>query len=225
MKHLFSLLLFCAFSSHAFAQWNDNPSVNTKICDSETYQYGQELAADNEGGTFIAWKDLRMDGFHLYAQHIDAEGFRKWPGDGVPVATATDRNQSLLDFKLVTDGDGGIIIVWADARNQAPYEFNADLFAQRINADGQIQWTLNGVTICDAAELQSSIDVMEDGAGGVFIAWEDNRGVNPNIYAQHINHSGEAEWTANGMPVSKDNLNPNIRPQLVADGNDGVLVY
>ncbi|MCF0061996.1 T9SS type A sorting domain-containing protein [Dyadobacter chenwenxiniae] len=225
MKHLFTLFSLLVFPCYAFAQWSDNPSINTRICDSEAFQDDQELATDNAGGTFIAWKDLRSGALHLYAQHIDSEGFKKWPGEGVPIATATESDEYLLDFKLVADGDGGVIIAWADARNEAPYEFNADIYAQRINANGEVQWTFNGETVCDASGLQFSIDVMEDGSGGIFIVWEDNRDVNPNIYAQHINHSGKAEWTANGMPVSKDNVNPNIRPQLVADGNEGVMVF
>ncbi|MCF2520178.1 hypothetical protein [Dyadobacter sp. CY351] len=225
MKHLFTLFSLLVFPCYAFAQWNDNPSINTRICDSEAFQDDHELATDNAGGTFIAWKDLRSGALHLYAQHIDSEGFKKWPGEGVPIATATESDEYLMDFKLVADGDGGVIIVWADARNQAPYEFDADIYAQRINANGEVQWTFNGETICDALGLQHSIDVMEDGSGGVFIVWEDKRDINPNIYAQHINHSGKAEWTANGMPVSKDNVNPNIRPQLVADGNEGLMVF
>lgn len=225
MKNLLTLFSLLVFPCCALAQWNDNPSINTKICDFESFQDAQEIATDNAGGTFIAWKDLRSGAFHLYAQHIDSEGFKQWPGEGVPIATAMESDEYLWDFKLVADGDGGVIIVWADARNQAPYEYSADIYAQKINANGQVQWTFNGETVCDALGLQSSIDVMEDGSGGVFIVWEDNRDNKPNIYAQHINHSGKAEWTANGMPVSKDNVNPNIRPQLVTDGNEGLMVF
>ncbi len=43
-----------------------------------------------------------------------------------------ESDEYLWDFKLVADGNGGVIIVWADARNQDPYEYNADIYALSV---------------------------------------------------------------------------------------------
>ena len=58
---------------------------------------------------------------------------------------------------IVGDGIGGAIITW---------DVGGNVFAQRINATGAVQWTANGVAICVAANLQVAPTIVSDGAGG-----------------------------------------------------------
>ena len=68
-----------------------------------------------------------------------------WPTDplvNVPLCTATGDQ----DYPTsVSDGAGGAIVTWQDARSG-----NCDIYAQRISADGTVQWTANGVALCTA---------------------------------------------------------------------------
>ena len=50
---------------------------------------------------------------------------------------------------IVADGAGGSIITWYDLRSGS-----SDIYAQRINAAGVVQWTANGVAICTATGEQ-----------------------------------------------------------------------
>ena len=43
--------------------------------------------------------------------------------------------------RLVSDGEGGAIIIWRD------YRSFAGIYAQRVNSSGHIQWTLDGITL------------------------------------------------------------------------------
>jgi hypothetical protein len=43
--------------------------------------------------------------------------------------------------------------------------------------------------------------IVSDNAGGAIIAWRDTRSVNWDVYAQRVNASGVAQWTANGVPL------------------------
>src|SRR3989304_788331 len=52
---------------------------------------------------------------------------------------------------IVSDGIGGAIITWFDFRNG-----DYDIYAQRINASGDVQWTADGVPICTATGSQDS---------------------------------------------------------------------
>jgi hypothetical protein len=74
---------------------------------------------------------------------VNANTNAQWYSDPAvnnPICTATN-NQ---DFsRMVSDGSGGAIIVWNDLRNST-----SDIYAQRINANGVVQWTINGVAIC-----------------------------------------------------------------------------
>ena len=49
-------------------------------------------------------------------------------------------------FETIPDGNGGAFIAWHDARNGS-----YDVFVQRINGDGSIAWTANGVNVCNLA--------------------------------------------------------------------------
>src|SRR5690348_9693452 len=83
----------------------------------------------------------------------------------------------------VSDGAGGAIVTWEDYRNG----HNSDIYAQRINASGFVQWTTDGVPISTDSNDQTSPTIVGDDAGGAIIAWEDKRsGTNYDIYAQRI---------------------------------------
>lgn len=54
-----------------------------------------------------------------------------------------------MDPVICIDGDGGAFFVWGDRRNGENYQ----IYAQRVNADGNIQWGENGIVICDQRSI------------------------------------------------------------------------
>jgi predicted lipoprotein with Yx(FWY)xxD motif len=116
-----------------------------------------------------------------------------WDPDGIPVCTA---NNDQITPAIVSDGSGGSIIVWQDYRNG-----NYDIFAQRVNSSGAVQWTADGGTICTADSSQQQPQLVSDGSGGAIIAWQDFRNGSYDIYAQRVNSSGAVQWAANGIPI------------------------
>jgi hypothetical protein len=62
-----------------------------------------------------------------------------------------------------------------------------------------------------------------DGAGGMFIAWEDSRNGTYDIYAQHLDARGNALWAANGVPVAVA-ANAQTYPVLCLDGAGGCYI-
>jgi hypothetical protein len=72
---------------------------------------------------------------------------------------------------MVPDGVGGAIITWQDQRSGNPTYDN--IYAQRMNASGVPQWTLNGVVVCDALNEQLAPVIVSDGNSGAVIAWQD----------------------------------------------------
>ena len=98
---------------------------------------------------------------------------------------------------LISDGAGGAIVVWEDGRNG-----NFDLFAQKISADGVVQWTPTGVPIAVEPGDQRNPQVVSDGAGGAVVVWQDARTSPTRVYAQHVGGDGNTMWAANGIPIS-----------------------
>jgi hypothetical protein len=100
-------------------------------------------------------------------------------------------------FGLISDGEGGAIIAWADHRNGTD-----DIFVQKINADGSLAWTPDGVPVAVQPGGQVRPQLVSDGYGGAIIVWDDWRADPAQIYAQHINTNGEIQWASNGILIS-----------------------
>jgi hypothetical protein len=136
------------------------------------------------------------------------------PGDGLPVCTAAD-NQ--FEPQMISDGDGGAILVWRDFRSGSDY----DIYAQRVVRGGEPIWNPNGVSVCDQDSMQFSPAIVSDGSGGAIIAWVDYRSLDPSLYVQHLDPDGIAQWAPNGFLVANA---PGIeQPVLVSDGAGGAI--
>ncbi len=221
----------------AVIAWRDSrPTVNTDIyaqgvtadgeirwyptampcCTAPNSQSSPLIIPDGSGGTIVAWQDSRTGGtLDIYAQKLSMFGYIQWPSDGVAICTA---QTGLSLGGMVSDGAGGAIITWHDRR-----DFYNGVFAQRIASNGAVQWTVNGVTVCSQAEHQQNPSIASDGAGGAIIAWEDRRSGGYDIYAQRLNASGAAQWTAGGIPVCDSGQNQ-IAVQVVEDGSGGAVM-
>jgi len=206
-------------------QWEHDGVI---VAGQEGYQKYPVLAGDGAGGAIIAWQDWRDGKGDIYAQRVDANGKMVWQENGAPVCAMPERQWYPT---IVTDGADGAIIVWMDHRNDEedmiisrtnpPVTAGWDIYAQRVNAQGEMQWQMNGVPVCVAQGDQYDYSIISDGAGGAFITWHDQRGGNWDIYAQKLNSLGNVEWAK--LPVcneSGDQYNPNI----VSDGVDGVII-
>ncbi|MGZ5192162.1 MAG: hypothetical protein ACXWCZ_14225, partial [Flavisolibacter sp.] len=67
-----------------------------------------------------------------------------------------------------------------------------DIYAQRINSSGAVQWTSNGISVSTAGSYQYTPTIVSDGSGGAIITWYDYRNGNNNsdIYAQKVDALG-----------------------------------
>ncbi|MBY8990428.1 MAG: hypothetical protein KGD58_06710 [Candidatus Lokiarchaeota archaeon] len=114
------------------------------------------------------------------------------------------------------DGEGGIFIVWSDGRNG----IDLDIYAQRIDVNGDIMWEANNTAICTESGNQGTPKICSAGVGGAIIVWSDGRsgGAGAGIYAQRIKANGSTLWNANGSFVSTGGLR-----QLFSDNNGGAV--
>jgi len=162
------------------------------------------IASDGAGGAIIAWQDYRSSSIvgTIYAQRVNASGIVQWITDGVAISVSPFPHVSP---EIVSDGTGGTIITWTDSRGIGEYP---DIYAQRINASGTVEWAANGVAICRSTNYQFSPTIVDDGSGGAIITWQDYRsGSNYDIYAQRIDQLGNlypAPWIDNVVDIAND---------------------
>jgi len=194
-------------------QWSPN-GVQFTISHGGT----AKILGDGNGGAIVAWQaspgGLYTD---IYAQRIDSKGVLLWPAGGVAICSAS-LDQHALD--MVTDGKGGAIITWVDDRNNyGVYDFS-DIYAQRVNLDGLVQWTKDGVAISIATYGQSNPALVTDGNGGAIITWLDSKN---GLYAQKINAVGIVQWADNGVMISSNESGQSV-PAIVSDGRGNAII-
>jgi len=105
----------------------------------------------------------------------------------------------------MTAEDGGAIFTWVDYRDD-PQNILSDIYAQKVNPQGNSLWGANGVVVCNAEQQQLAARFTSDGSNGAIFGWEDVRNGNDildaDIYAQRISSAGAPMWTANGVLIS-----------------------
>lgn len=193
-----------------------------EICTAVQTQYQIQAIPDGEEGAIIAWVDNRNSGttgYDIYAQRVDEHGNVLWTTDGVAICTASNTQDYVV---LTSDGQGGAIIAWSDQRTSGTTQ--KDIYAQRIDANGNTKWTANGSAICTFTSDQYRPQIVSDGQGGAIIAWLDVRGVTyPNIYGQRIDASGNTQWTANGKVIC-DAADSQTQHVMESDGQGGAFI-
>lgn len=214
--------VFCQrINANGIIQW---ASDGVQVSGSSVNANGatQSITSDGNGGAIISWVSGGQFG-SIYGQHINASGAIQWAANGVIICSATATEQA--PPSLTSDGNGGCIIAWNDSRNNVGIN-DDDLYAQRVNAAGAVQWAVNGIAVANAAGGQVSSHITSDGSGGAIIVWEDIRsGSTVEIYAQKVTITGVMQWTANGIVVNSVGGGGSLYPQLISDAGSAIICW
>ncbi|MCK4680599.1 T9SS type A sorting domain-containing protein [bacterium] len=135
------------------------------------------LVSDGTGGAIAAWtcsEETRI-------QRVGSSGGLLWADGGVVVC-----RQFAWAFDLAADGDGGAILVWYEDR----ISYFADVYAQRVDALGNLRWGVNGALVCAAPSSKILARLATDCAGGAIVTWRDGRSGSWDIYAQLVDKNG-----------------------------------
>jgi hypothetical protein len=173
------------------------------------------IVPDGAGGAIIAWQYSGGSDVDIYAQRIDREGSLQWPGGGLALCSEPgDQVQAVI----ASDGSGGAIVAWQDTRGS-----DIDLYAQRVDPDGNTIWTDGGAIICSASRDQIRPGIVPDNEGGAIIAWCDYRGADADIFIQRMNAVGDPSWQPNGAALCSLPGNQ-LLPKISPDHNGGAIV-
>ena len=142
-----------------------------------------------------------------------------WPACGVPVNRSPGDQISPASLP---DGSGGAIVAWQDRRGG-----DYDIYAQRMNANGQPVWPVRGVALCSVASSdQTNPEIVADGAGGAIVVWTDVRSSLPQPYVQHVLSTGlvDPSWPVNGVQLSTNISLGQTEPAITSDAAGGAIV-
>lgn len=198
-------------SSSGQTLWSAN---GVAVCTASGVQMRPVIASDGQGGAFIAWEDYRGSSANVYVQRIDALGAATWSANGIPVATV----QGARYVPAIAATNGDVVIAWEENRTGSEF----DLYAQRLNAGGTALWGGDALAICTVTGVQAQIAAVADASGAVYLAWQDYRSGNPDMYGQKLGN-GAVLWSANGVSVCSAS-GTQEEPAIVGDGAGGAIV-
>lgn len=204
-----------AVDSNGKIRWQKDGVI---VSEADSKQLKPQIISDGQGGVIICWHDYRsLYSSDIYAQKLDKLGSPQWHGvNGIVICNATSFQ---VDPKLVSNGNGGAIVAWADIREGKQYH----VFAQLINSKGDLLWENNGNRVCDIASYQYAPEIATDGKQGAIIVWLDDRNETFHIYTQRIDNSGSIMFPPEGVLVST-RAGKQINSKIVADGEGGAVI-
>ena len=96
---------------NGLSQWTANGSL---VCTGTDNQLAYGMIPDGAGGFLVAMTDNRSGDDDIYLQRVSGEfGGASWTSQGIPVCDHPEVQEFCL---LVSDGQGGAIVVWWDTR-------------------------------------------------------------------------------------------------------------
>ena len=218
---------FDIYSHHVLATGLADPAwpVNGRaVCVAAGPQEHPMIAMTGANDAILTWQDQRVgSSYDVYAQRVLLSGIvdPSWPGNGRLLCGAANSQSAPV---LVSDGAGGAIVAWEDARAG----FVSDIYAAHVSAGGAADpsWPVNGLAVCTASDSQRYPQIIRDAANGAIVTWQDQRaGVPLDIYAQHVLVSGSVDgvWPVNGAAACVAS-GDQYTPSLASDGAGGAVI-
>jgi hypothetical protein len=196
------------------------PANGRALCTAPGTQAVPRIISDGGDGThgaIVTWHDLRDGINQIYAQRILASSAiaSGWPDNGRALAPS---GFDEVDAAPVSDGAGGAIVAWSDARNGF-----LNVRAQHVLPSGVVDaaWPDTGTMLSIAATGENFPAIASDGVGGAIVTWQASF----DIFAQHVLGSGalDSAYPANGRPLC-DLPSLQHSPAIVAAGAGGAIV-
>ena len=173
------------------AQYVNNGGVLLWGADGVTLSSGTTQARDlaiardlgGLGDILVAWRQDNAASSDIFGQKLDFSGAVQWNPGGQALETSSN-NEGLP--ALISDGNGGCILAWADATANA-------VKVMGIKSNGTGAWPRTPLS----ASVNNTVpSIVSDGSGGVIVGWAGG-----GSYVQRVNSLGTKLWSPTGTGV------------------------
>ncbi len=209
------------------AQWAKN-GIN--LCHSNASQTSPVVASDDSGGAYIVWRDTRAGAgeIDLWAQHVRSDGSLAYDTLGKVVCNAKDPSgQGPVNLAICDDGFGNAFVAWEDSRTSTAQNNRPDIYMSKLGRTGITVGGQTGFAAIAQLSKQETPELVADGSGGCYLAWENLQSNPTEIKATRISSSGSVLWGQYGARVYKDQLaaNTSRKPAINRDGNQLLICW
>ncbi len=195
--------------------WGDS---GMRICTADTWQSQVDLvSAGSDGAIFFFCSNYSgsSTGLDIFAQRISLAGSRQWIDTGIAICQASN-SQGTFDLTGVCSGE--VIIAWQDYRTGT---MDADIYAQKINTSGVLQWTSDGILCTGGSGNHGDQTAITDGQGGFWLAIETFYDANWFATVTRFNSSGNQIVTSTSFSADLNIEHSN--PRIIPDGTGGLI--
>ena len=162
-----------------------------------------------------------MQNYFINYNHLNSNGIGDWAIKPNSLTLASGPQFKIIS-QAISGGAGEAFIAWQTwGSNVGPIIYTSKV--KHVSSSGVLLWQPDGVLI---ASHSSSLQICNDGGGGIIISWQ-NYEADPNhilsrTYAQRISAAGMPMWGTSGVGVLNTTAFDNCFG-LVADGVGGAI--
>jgi len=213
MKKIAIMLCFALLTIGLFAtlEWTEAVAIRQGV-NIEWFRTGIETT---DGGAIYVWSDTKLGERDLWAQKVDGAGNMVW-GEPVLIDGKPDRQE---DPVITRTNDNNYVIAWIDFSA----DLDGDVYAQKIDGEGNLLWQEGGVPVCTLAGMQIALNMEPDNEGGVYIIWVDSRNPSKDLFGQRLSANGSPLWIINGIPIATG-LGDEMQNTMLPDGEGGMII-
>ena len=213
MKKIAIVLCFALFTIGLFAtlEWTEAVAIRQGV-NIEWFRTGIETT---DGGAIYVWSDTKLGERDLWAQKVDGAGNMVW-GEPVLIDGKPDRQE---DPVITRTSDNNYVIAWIDFSA----DLDGDVYAQKIDGEGNLLWQEGGVPVCTLVGMQIALNMEPDNEGGVYIIWVDSRNPSKDLFGQRLSANGSPLWIINGIPIATG-LGDEMQNTMLPDGEGGMII-
>jgi len=219
MKILIVAFLIIIISNiESYAQWSNDPEVNTQICGASGEQALPKIANLSNGDTYICWFDNRNGSYAIYLQRLNNLGVKQFAVEGMLIS-GNPQSSSLVDYDMIADDSNNAIIAFTDTRNGS--EINP--FIYKISFNGNFLWGANGITLAnDAGTFQANPRLAKTSDNSIVVTWLYSSTPN-KIAFQKISPGGSKQWGTDPIYLSGTGAENFTYSSLVTSDNGSVI--
>ncbi|MFB3883042.1 MAG: hypothetical protein ACE149_17380 [Armatimonadota bacterium] len=208
---------------------------SAEVAASDRLERHPAAIPDGSGGAIVVFEMEPRSGDNagdteIYAQRLDSQGNRLWNnGESVMVASSTWGETNPV---LVSDGQGGAIVVFEQRGRTVERSGDIDIGAQRLSPSGQLLW-MDGQRAADVAsadDIEQAPHMISDGLGGAIIVFEveprtGEHAGDTEVAGQRIGGDGALKWEGgSGHTLIAFSEWGEKKPIAVADDQGGAIV-
>ena len=199
MKKLIFMLLIC-FPAMVSAQWNNDPTINTKIADTIGMQVQPIIVVNDYDESYISWfSEMGGYQFDVYMQRLDKNGNKLWDNEGLLISNHPTMTWT-TDYGLALDKQNNAILLTQDLRTGS-----SNVYAYSISPSGEFLWGNDGIALTNDNSFNPSPKVLVDQEGNIVSMWENEPAdttKNLTISFQKLSPNGDLLW--NNVLIEND---------------------